>query len=317
MKTRNKLLTLLILSSSAAAGIAMINKGIKISALSKHLLEDNSQSQCYKWRFGNIHYTKSGSGKPLLLVHDFDYPASSYEWHKIVSSLSEEYTVYTIDLLGCGRSEKPNLTYTNYLYVELLCDFIKSEIGHRTDIIATGESASFAIMACNHSPELFNRIMLINPGSLLSYAQVPNKNAKLYKFILDTPIIGTLLYHMASSRGVIEEIFKNKYFHNPYSVRSAYMDYYFESAHKGSYPKAMFSSLKCNYTKCNIANALKKIDNSIYLLGSQEIDGMEESLKEYQQYNSAIEYSLISKAKLLPQLECPDKVMNVIRIFFT
>ena len=317
MKTRNKLLTLLILSSSAAAGIAMINKGIKISALSKHLLEDNSQSQCYKWRFGNIHYTKSGSGKPLLLVHDFDYPASSYEWHRIVSSLSEEYTVYTIDLLGCGRSEKPNLTYTNYLYVELLCDFIKSEIGHRTDIIATGESASFAIMACNHSPELFNRIMLINPGSLLSYAQVPNKNAKLYKFILDTPIIGTLLYHMASSRGVIEEIFKNKYFHNPYSVRSAYMDYYFESAHKGSYPKAMFSSLKCNYTKCNIANALKKIDNSIYLLGGDGEESIQERFDEYKEINPIIEYSLIANTKHLPQLEKPGDVLKAIQTYFS
>ena len=79
-----------------------------------------------------------------------------------VGKLAETYTVYTIDLLGFGRSEKPNLTYTNYLYVQLLSDFIKSEIGHRTDIIASGSSAALGIMACSNSPELFNQLLFIN-----------------------------------------------------------------------------------------------------------------------------------------------------------
>lgn len=141
MKTRNKLLTLLILSAGAATATAFINKAIKISATSKNVLND-PKSLCYKWRLGNIHYTKSGNGKPLLLIHDLTPASSGYEWTPLVNKLSENYTVYTIDLLGCGRSEKPNLTYTNYLYVQLLSDFIKSEIGHRTDVIATGASAA-------------------------------------------------------------------------------------------------------------------------------------------------------------------------------
>ena len=84
----------------------------------------------------------------------------------IREQLSHSYTVYTLDLLGCGRSEKPNLTYTNYLFVQLICDFIKSEIGHRTNILSTGDSAALSIMACSNSPELFDQIMLINPSSL-------------------------------------------------------------------------------------------------------------------------------------------------------
>ena len=30
--------------------------------------------------------------------------SSSVEWHKITKKLAKKYTVYTIDLLGCGRS---------------------------------------------------------------------------------------------------------------------------------------------------------------------------------------------------------------------
>ena len=121
-------------------------------------------------------------------------------------NLQKNHTVYTIDLLGFGRSEKPNLTYTNYLYVQLLSDFIKSEIGHRTDIVATGAAASLAVMACGNSPELFDRLILVNPESLLSCSMVPGKNAKLYKFILDLPIVGTLIYHIASSRQNIADV---------------------------------------------------------------------------------------------------------------
>ena len=124
MKTRNKLLTLLILSSGAAAATALINKAIKLSATSRNVLEE-PEALCYKWRLGNIHYTKTGTGKPILLVHDLAPASSGFEWKNLVGKLSETYTVYTIDLLGFGRSEKPNLTYTNYLYVQLISDFYK------------------------------------------------------------------------------------------------------------------------------------------------------------------------------------------------
>ena len=117
MKTRNKLLTLLILSAGAATTTALINKAVKLSAVSRHILESRV-SLCYRWRLGNIHYTKIGEGKPVLLVHDLSPASCSYEWHSVRRELAKNHTVYTIDLLGFGRSEKPNLTYTNYLYVQ-------------------------------------------------------------------------------------------------------------------------------------------------------------------------------------------------------
>ncbi|MFR8755923.1 MAG: hypothetical protein ACLVG5_03790 [Clostridium sp.] len=39
MKTRNKLLTLLILAAGDAAATACINKAIKLSAISRHIFE--------------------------------------------------------------------------------------------------------------------------------------------------------------------------------------------------------------------------------------------------------------------------------------
>ena len=91
MKAKNKLLTLLTLAAGAATATAVINKCIKVSATSKNLLAE-SKSLCYKWRFGNIHYTKTGTGKPILLVHDLTAFSSGYEWTQLVNYLKDQYT---------------------------------------------------------------------------------------------------------------------------------------------------------------------------------------------------------------------------------
>lgn len=316
MKTRNKLLTLLILSAGAATTTALINKAIKLSATSRNVLGE-PDALCYKWRLGNIHYTKSGAGKPILLVHDLSPASSSHEWKNLAGKLAESYTVYTIDLLGFGRSEKPNLTYTNYLYVQLLCDFIKSEIGHRTDMVATGSSTALGIMACCNSPELFNQLMFINPESILSCCQVPGKNAKLYKFMLDLPIVGTLIYHISCSKQAITKDFMTNYFYNPYSVKAGLIDAYHEAAHLGESPKSVYASIECNYIKCNIVNALKKIDNSIYLIGGGALEYIDECMNEYKEYNPAVETATVANTKHLPHMEKPAEIYDLIKTFLS
>lgn len=316
MTNKNKLLTMLILSSSAVAATALINKCIKLSATSKNILEE-PESFCYRWRFGNVHYTKSGSGKPLLLIHDLDAASSGFEWNQVINSLNKDYTVYVMDLLGCGRSEKPCLTYTNYLYVQLISDFIKSEIGHRTDVIATGHSSALTVMACNNSPELFDKLLLVNPDSILTCSQIPGKYAKLYKGFLDFPVIGTLLYHIAVSRQAIKENFIKKYFYNPYSVRENYINSYYEAAHLNLSPKSVYASVHCNYTKANIVNAIKKIDNSIYMIGGAGMENIKDLMEEYTIYNPAIEYTLLPDTKYLPQMEKPAEFVSTVNMFFS
>lgn len=315
MKAKNKIITAILLSAGAAAGTALINEYIKMTATSRNLLAQ-PEPRCYKWRLGNIYYTKAGTGKPLLLIHDLHHASNGSEWEAIVPKLAEHYTVYTIDLLGCGRSEKPNLTYTNFLYVQLLNDFIKSEIGRRTNVVATGASAPLVTMACGYNQDLFEQLLFINPDSFFSCSQIPGKSAKLYKLILDLPIIGTLLYNFASARKSIEKLFTDEYFYNLYDVKSYYVDKYYESAHVGESPKAVYSSVQCNFTKCNISRTLEKIDNSIYILcGSGEAEA-ENTIEEYTACNPAIESSTIADTKHLPQLEKPEDVCDVINMFF-
>ena len=78
MTTKNKLITTTLLSASAIASIALINQCLKLSATARHVL-DEPESLCYHWRLGDIHYTKCGSGHPLLLIHDISPASSGYQ----------------------------------------------------------------------------------------------------------------------------------------------------------------------------------------------------------------------------------------------
>lgn len=314
MRTRNKLLTFLSLSAGTTIGISLLNKWIQLDAISKHVLQSDT-TLTYSWRLGNVQYTKFGDGKPILLIHNL-YPCSSgYEWNRIVSALAQDFTVYTLDLLGYGNSEKPNMTYTNYVYVQLISDFIHNVIGRRTSVIASGESSAIPIMACANNSSLIDQILLISPLSLLEFSQIPGRLAKYYKILLDTPVIGTLIYNFAMSRDSIREYLESTGFYNPDLIHNHLVDSYYESSHLGFSAKSAYSSYKCSYTKINITNAIKRIDNSIFILGGDKLEFVTEIMEEYKSYNPSIEFSLIPNTKALPHIESPDATCEFIKSY--
>ena len=124
---KKKLVQAAVLATITAGAIYSINKCISIFANASATLSNPNGLQ-YQWRFGNVFYTKQGQGKPILLIHDLTCGSSDLEWKSIVNTYAKDHTVYTLDLLGCGRSDKPAVTYTNYMYVQLITDFIKAPI---------------------------------------------------------------------------------------------------------------------------------------------------------------------------------------------
>lgn len=312
---KNRLLYLSALTGLTAASIYGINKTINVIANAKSTLA-NPNGLKYEWRFGNIFYTKQGTGKPVLLVHDLTCGSSDAEWKFLVKQYAKTNTVYTLDLLGCGRSDKPAITYTNYLYVQLITDFVKNIINHRTDVIVTGSSASFILMACFNDSSLFDKLLLINPTSLLSNTQTITANQKLLKMLIELPIVGTLTYNIINMKKNYTAAFKEKYYSNPYAVRRSIVQSYYDGAHYGSMSsKYLLASISSNYTGINITRALKDINNSIFIIGAELEPNIKETLADYMELNPSIETALIENTKHLPQLEKPNELLSLIRIF--
>jgi pimeloyl-ACP methyl ester carboxylesterase len=56
-----------------------------------------------------IHVRVAGSGPALMLVHGF--MTSSYSFRYVIAPLARHFTVYVPDLVGAGRSSKPDVSY--------------------------------------------------------------------------------------------------------------------------------------------------------------------------------------------------------------
>lgn len=316
MNWKKKITTCTLLLVITAVVLSIINKLICFFATLDNLLKD-PEGNYYEWRFGKVFYVKQGSGAPILLVHDLTTQSSAFEWKKVISDLSKTNTVYAIDLLGCGRSDKPSLTYTNYLYVQMITDFIKHIIGQKTDVIVTGESISAIIMTACNDKTIIKRIIMINPLDLNHLSLVPTKRTKFLKFVINTPIIGTTIYNLLSTRPSIEKLFFGDYFYDCSKIENNYIKTYYEAAHiRGEKSKYLFASIKGRYTNANIVHCLKSLTNSIFIL---EGEGTPNNLVFAEQYKSilpSIEIIPLKKCKHLPQLEIPKEFLENVKIVF-
>ena len=313
---KNNIRNFFLLSGLAAGCIYGINKFIETTSGIKKLLSSNN-GFFYEWRYGNIFYTKHGKGSPILLIHDLHPAGSSIEWNKLIKKLEKNYTVYAIDLLGCGRSDKPNFTYTNYMYVQLVTDFIKKIIEQKTDLIATGDSCSFSLMAANMDDSILNRLFFISPPSLESQQANPNRRSNFVKRLLEFPVIGTFFYNIQMTENQITNLFEKDYFHKKALIPNTLKDSYYESAHANhSHGRFLYGSILGNYTNINIISALKRIENQIFLIGSRESEKSIRILDSYVKYDENIETAYISNCAKLPQLEQPDKLYKIINMFY-
>ena len=315
-KHKNKLITFAVLTATATAVIHVTNKIIAASACLKEMLDTGTRNY-YHWRFGDIYYTKKGKGSPVLLIHDMLPGGSGYEWTRIEDDLALEHTVYTIDLLGCGRSEKTGMTYTNFVYVQSICDFIKNVIGEKTDVITSGYSGSFVIMACHNEKQLFNKIMMINPPGISTLKKMPGKKGKLLKYFIEIPVFGTLVYHIAVSRNAVTNLFIENLAFDPFHPDQELIDAYYEAAHRGgSFAKSVYANKTAGYMNIDITRAVKSIDNSVYIVEGEAENNGQAITEAYQAVNPSVEAVTLDETRHFPQFEVPEKLLEQIGIFF-
>lgn len=315
-KNSKRLLTIAALLTTTTAVIHVINKVVAASACLREML-DTDKRNYYHWSLGDIYYTKKGKGSPMLLIHDMLPGGSGYEWNRIEDKLALEHTVYTIDLPGCGRSEKQGMTYTNFVYVQGICDFVNNVIGEKTDVIASGYSGSFAVMACRNQEELFDKIMMINPVSLSSLKQMPGRKEKILRGLLELPVFGTLVYHMVVSRENVNNEFVEKFAFDPFHPDRDLQDAYYEAAHRGGcYAKNVYANKIAKYMNIDITHALNEIDNCIYIVEGEAENNASAIVESYKKVNPSVEAVILKKNKHFPHVEDPERFLEQVGIFF-
>src|SRR4051812_8295390 len=110
---------------------ALLGVGGALALANRWLLMDDlpptlpGANHDWTWRGHRVRYVKLGSGPPVVLLHGVHAAASSFEMRQVFEPLSHDQTVYALDWLGFGKSERPSVQYDGQLYAELLTDFLR------------------------------------------------------------------------------------------------------------------------------------------------------------------------------------------------
>ncbi len=175
----------------------------------------------WQWRGNSIYYVCAGekqSNKPaLLLVHGFG--ASTDHWRKNIAQLQEQFQVWAIDLLGFGRSAKPQQEYSGSLWQEQLHDFIQEVIKQPTVLAGNSLGGYASICVAAAYPQSTAGLILLNSAGPFSETSAdsqpttkPNLAGQLVRSILLQRWASFLLFQYVRRRAVIRKTLNKVYF---------------------------------------------------------------------------------------------------------
>ncbi|XP_058768414.1 uncharacterized protein LOC131642150 isoform X1 [Vicia villosa] len=134
-----------------------------ILALRNQINNDGKQStRIWRWNGFLIQYTVAGEDGPaVLLVHGFGAFGEHYR-DNIHGLARSGNRVWAITLLGFGKSEKPNIVYTELLWADLLRDFIVNVVGEPVHLVGNSIGGYIVAIVARVWSVLIKSIVLIN-----------------------------------------------------------------------------------------------------------------------------------------------------------
>jgi 2-hydroxymuconate-semialdehyde hydrolase len=110
-----------------------------------------------------LHYTRHGRGTPIILIHGF--AGSTYTWRELIPLLAPTHTVYAVDLLGFGLSDKPtDGEYSMSNQARLIIGFVEALGLQQPALVGHSMGAVIAACAALPSPARIGSLVLIDPG---------------------------------------------------------------------------------------------------------------------------------------------------------
>lgn len=118
-----------------------------------------------------IHYLVAGEGRPLVLVHGLGGRAE--EWAPLMNGLARQhFRVYALDLLGYGRSDKPDVDYSIESEVRIVEQFLDSQKLEQPDLGGWSMGGWIVLQFAVEHPGRARRLMVFDSAGMKFQPQV-------------------------------------------------------------------------------------------------------------------------------------------------
>ena len=279
----------------------------------------------WQWRGQSIYYVQTGQQQsghpPLLLVHGFG--ASTDHWRKNIAELSQDFEVWAIDLLGFGRSAKPNWSYSGNLWRDQLHDFITEVINQPVVLLGNSLGGYSCLCVAAQCPTSAVGLVLLNSAGPFSDTQSPTpKNplakflGKLTKTILLQPWASFLLFQYVRQPSIIRKTLSQVYLDQSAVTEQLVEEIYRPSCDPGAHQ--VFASVFKSPQGEKIDVLLAQMKCPLLMLWGEAdpwIKARERGAKFRQYYPQLTEHYL--QAGHCPHDEVPEQVNSLVRSWIT
>jgi haloalkane dehalogenase len=287
-----------------------------------HWQQRVGQQRDWVWRGWRIRYTYLRSPRsnqsnlpPIILLHGFG--ASIGHWRQNLQQLSQNHTVYAIDLLGFGASEKALTTYNVSLWVDLVDDFWQTFIRQPAILVGNSVGSLVSLVAAAERPNLARGLIMISlpdPGVQLEAMPpwlVPIVE-RVQGVVASPPVLQPLFY-LIRRPGLVRRWAKLAY-HNSNAITDELVEILSLPArdrHAAPAFARLFNAMGSPRLGPAVKTVLPNITIPILLIwGKQDrlIPIQLANPRKYLQYNPNIKLVELDEAGHCPHDECPEKV---------
>lgn len=134
-----------------------------------------------------VTYHRMGDGPPILLVHGIT--SSSRTWKSVMPRLAENFTVIAPDLLGHGRSSKPQGDYSLGAYASGMRDLLVALDVPKATVVGHSLGGGIAMQFGYQFPDRVSRLVLVDTGGIGREVNIALRAAALPGAELVLPVL--------------------------------------------------------------------------------------------------------------------------------
>lgn len=192
------------------------------------------------------YWAAGDKGPVLLLIHAFG--ASVEIWQHNIEPLAKFYRIYAIDLVGFGRTDKREGTYTPILMVQFINDAMTALNLEKVTLIGLSMGGGLSILYTLSFPHKVDKLVLIDSAGL-------GKEIIFSMRLMSLPFLGEFITKPSEKMAYL--FFKPTVF-NPSQLKGQFTDIYYELF---SLPGAQMAMLKVLRSGCTIFGLKKNVLN--------------------------------------------------------
>lgn len=275
----------------------------------------------WQWREQSIYYVRGGEARhdraPLLFIHGFG--ASTDHWRKNITGLEKDFEVWAIDLLGFGRSAKPNWQYSGDLWRDQLHDFITNVIGKPVILVGNSLGGYSSLCLGAQRPSSALGLVLINSAGPFSET-TPKPEPPLLKTIIASVIgslfrqnwVSFLLFQYVRQKSMIRKTLEKVYLDKSAVTDQLVEEIYQPARDRGA--SQVFASVFRTKQGAKVDELLQQLKCPLLMIwgeGDPWMNCRERSAK-FRQYYPTLKEIFVS-AGHCPHDEVPEEVNQLIK----